>query len=88
MCPCHIDDLLSKVPAQLGPAHRFRKIKGSSEINYAFRRGNVNNGWIEVEDDLSEDEARRARITLRDPDTWGTKYIVSASGIRDDFIAA
>lgn len=87
VCPCHVDNLLALVPAQLGPAHKFRKIKGSSEIHYAFRRGNVNNGWIEVDDDLSEDEARRAQKGLRDPGSWGKKYVLPASGIRDDFIA-
>lgn len=87
-CPCHVDKLLSLIPAQLGPAHKFRKIKGAPDINYVFRRGNVNNGWIEVDDDLSEDEARRAQMGLRDPDSWGKKYVLSASGIRDDFIEA
>lgn len=88
VCPCHIDNLLTLVPAQLGPAHKFRKIKGASDINYAFRRGNINNGWIEVDDDLSEDEAKRTQIGLRDPGSFGKKYVLSASGIRDDFIAA
>lgn len=87
VCPCHANDLLHKIPAQLGPAHKFRKIKGAPDINYAFRRGNVNNGWIDVEEDESDDDVMSVSIGLRDPDSWGKKYTLKASGIRDDFIA-
>ncbi|KAJ4392222.1 hypothetical protein N0V93_005847 [Gnomoniopsis smithogilvyi] len=87
VCPCHANDLLHKIPAQLGPAHKFRKIKGAPDISYAFRRGNVNNGWIDVEDDASDDDVKSVKMGLRDPGSWGKKYTLKASGIRDDFIA-
>lgn len=87
VCPCHANDLLSNIPAQLGPAHKFRKIKGASDIDYAFRRGNINNGWIDVEEDESDDDVMGVRLGLQDPDSWGKKYTLKASGIRDDFIA-
>lgn len=79
-----MDDLLLKVPAQLGPAHKFRKIKGSSEITYGFRRGNVNNGYIEVEEDESDSPPG---LGMRDPKSWGRSYRVRASGVRDDFVS-
>lgn len=85
MCPCHVDDLLLKIPAQLGPAHKFRKIKGSSDIVYGFRRGNVNNGYIEVDDD--ESDGAEAPIGMRSPKSWGRSYRVRSSGVRDDFIS-
>lgn len=86
LCPCHVDDLLLKVPAQLGPAHKFRKIKGSSDIVYGFRRGNVNNGYIEVDDD-ELDGAAAAPVRMRDPSSWGRSYRVQSSGVRDDFLS-
>lgn len=84
VCPCHIDDLLSSVPAQMGPAHRFRKIKGSSEIAYAYRRGNINNGWVEVDEDESEGESHP---NFRDPTSYGRIYKLRSSGIKEDFIS-
>lgn len=68
----------------MGPAHKFRKVKGSSEIHYAFRRGNINNGWIAVEDDESEGEGR---ISFRDPGSYGRSYRVRSSGLKQDFIS-
>lgn len=68
----------------MGPAHKFRKIKGSSEIAYAYRRGNVNNGWIEVDDDESESDTR---LNFRDPASYGRIYKVRSSGIKEDFIS-
>lgn len=84
VCPCHIDDLLLKIPAQMGPAHKFRRIKGSSEIAYAYRRGNVNNGWIEIEDDGSVEEGS---LHFRDPVSYGRIYKLRSSGMKEDFIS-
>lgn len=55
-CPLHVDDLLLKLPAQLAPAHRFRRVKGSSAIRPAVSRGIRNNGHIEIENAPSDDE--------------------------------
>lgn len=68
----------------MGPAHKFRKIKGSSEIVYAYRRGNTNNGWIEIEDDESEGDAP---LNFRDPGSYGRTYKVRSSGLKEDFIS-
>lgn len=87
VCPCHVDQLLLQVPGQLGPAHKFRKVKGSSDIPYAFRRGNVNNGWIEVEDDQEESGVPAGPVGLPDPASWGRVYRLQATGVRDDFIS-
>lgn len=68
----------------MGPAHRFRKIKGSSEIAYAYRRGNINNGWVEVDEDESEGEFL---LNFRDPTSYGRVYKLRSSGIKEDFIS-
>lgn len=83
-CPAHVDDLLEKVPGSLGPAHKFRKIKGVPDIEPAFRRGNINNGYIDVIDDLddSEDESGLKEFT-----SFGQKYRLPAKGIQLDFIS-
>lgn len=86
VCPAHVDDLLHKVPSQMGPAHKFRKIKGSSDISYAFRRGNINNGWIEVDDDEPNGRLMDPHVMDEDPLKWGRIHRVRSSGIRDDFI--
>ncbi|KKY37827.1 putative phd finger domain protein [Diaporthe ampelina] len=65
----------------LGPAHKFRKIRGQSEIQYAFRRGNVNNGYIEVEDD--SEPANHSGF--RDP-SFGHVYRLSGGGVQADFM--
>ncbi|TDZ37226.1 Uncharacterized protein C8035_v007341 [Colletotrichum spinosum] len=81
-CPIHADDLLSDLPQQLAPAHRFRKIKGAPAITPAFSRGMKNNGFIEVEDEQSGDESG-----WKDVNTFGRVYKLSAHGIKLDFIS-
>ncbi|KAK3380006.1 hypothetical protein B0T24DRAFT_523092 [Lasiosphaeria ovina] len=81
-CPCHIDDLLARLPGALGPAHRFRKIKGAPVIEPSFSRGYVNNGHIEVELDASEDESG-----WRDVETYGKTVRLSEKGIKLDFLS-
>ncbi|KAI8959154.1 hypothetical protein F5Y11DRAFT_15769 [Daldinia sp. FL1419] len=82
-CPCHVDDILSELPERLGPAHRHRKIKNAPVIEQGYSRGMANDGWIEVEDDDSEDDA----------DAWrrykgfGQIHRLSAKGIKLDFIS-
>lgn len=80
-CPCHIEDLQKDV-GPLGPAHKFRKIKGQSEIHYAFHRGNVNNGYIEIEDD-SEPAGHSG---FRDQ-SFGHTYLLPSGGVQADFLS-
>lgn len=81
-CPLHIEDLLAKVPGSLGPAHRFRKIKNAPVIRPAFSRGYVNNGYIEVELDDSENHSG-----WRDLETYGRTVRLPEEGIMLDFLS-
>jgi hypothetical protein len=81
-CPVHVDDLLNLIPSALAPAHRFRKIKGAPEIRPAFSRGYVNNGFIDVELEGSEDESG-----WKDVETYGRTVRLPENGIKLDFFA-
>lgn len=81
-CPCHAEDL-QKEATPLGPAHKFRKIRGAPEIKYVFGRGNVNNGWIEIEDSSEP----RSYSGFRDYDSYGHTYRLPARGVQRDFFA-
>ncbi|KAI5922233.1 hypothetical protein F4810DRAFT_301852 [Camillea tinctor] len=84
-CPCHVDDILSDLPARLGPAHKYRKIKHAPPIRQTFSRGMVNNGWVEIdEDDEEEDEPDS---DWREQKGFGRVFRLSATGIKKDFIA-
>ncbi|KAI1176294.1 hypothetical protein F4777DRAFT_547084 [Nemania sp. FL0916] len=81
-CPCHVNDLLGDVPARLAPAHKYRKIRNMPVIEQGFSRGLANNGWIEInEDDSDEEEAWKQR------NAFGRVFRVSAKGIKHDFIS-
>lgn len=79
-CPLHVDELVNKVPGYLGPAHKYRKIKDEKVVDPIFPRGNLNNGYIEVIDDLSEDESG-----LRHSESFGRIFRLRASAIEKDF---
>ncbi|CCC08313.1 unnamed protein product [Sordaria macrospora k-hell] len=81
-CPCHVDDLLAKVPGQLAPAHKFRKIKGASVIRPAYSRAYINNGYIEVEPEDSDDESGWKNV-----ETYGKVVRLPAKGIKLDFLS-
>lgn len=83
-CPCHIDDLLATVPGTLGPAHRFRKIKGASNIKPAMSRGIKNNGHIEIENSLSDIEEDAGFYNMKE---FGHVYRLPEEGIKLDFIS-
>lgn len=83
-CPCHIDDLLATVPGTLGPAHRFRKIKGASTIKPAISRGLRNNGHIEIENALSDEEDDGGFYEQRE---YGHVYKLPEEGVKLDFIS-
>jgi hypothetical protein len=83
-CPAHIDDLLSAIPGNLGPAHRRRKIKGASVIKPAISRGIVNNGDIEIENDPTDNEEELGFYEQRE---YGHTYKLPELGIKLDFIS-
>lgn len=83
-CPAHVDDLLAVVPGNLGPAHRFRKIKNASVITPAFSRGTKNNGFIEIENAPSDDEDDQDFFQLAQ---YGCVYKLPEEGIKLDFIS-
>ncbi|KAK3322168.1 hypothetical protein B0H66DRAFT_192771 [Apodospora peruviana] len=82
-CPCHVDDLLAKVPGALGPAHRFRKIKGAPVIKPAFSRGYVNNGYVEVDLDRSDED----ESGWKNADSFGRIVRLPERGIKSDFLS-
>jgi len=83
-CPAHVDDLLAILPAALGPAHRFRRIKGASVVKPAFSRGFKNNGHIEIENDPTDDEEEQGFYEQRE---YGHVYKLPEQGIKLDFIS-
>lgn len=82
-CPCHVDDMLSELPERLAPAHRHRKIKNAPVIEQSYSRGMANDGWIEIENDDSEDDAD----AWRRHKGFGQVHRLSAKGIKLDFIS-
>ncbi|KAJ9152154.1 Transcriptional regulatory protein RCO1 [Pleurostoma richardsiae] len=86
-CPGHIDDLLAKIPAALGPAHRFRKIKGTPIIKPVYSRGNVNNGWINVEGDWLDSPIAwtKPKSAWNEPESFGHQYTLQPETIIADF---
>jgi hypothetical protein len=78
-CPAHVDDVLSHIPAALGPAHKYRRLKGAKDIEPIFSTGNVNNGYINV----VLDEPPRG---WNEPQTFGMVYRLKESGIERDFL--
>ena len=83
-CPAHVDDLLQLVPAQLAPAHRFRKIKGLSAIKPAVSRGIKNSGHIEIDSEESEPEEAPGFYEQRE---YGHVYKLPERGVKLDFIS-
>ncbi|KAL7626833.1 hypothetical protein AAE478_003607 [Parahypoxylon ruwenzoriense] len=82
-CPCHVEEMLSELPARLAPAHRYRKIKNAPIIEQSYSRGLANNGWIEIEDDDSDGGADAWRQHMG----FGHVHRLSAKGIKLDFIS-
>ncbi|KAH7162614.1 hypothetical protein B0J13DRAFT_615242 [Dactylonectria estremocensis] len=82
-CPAHVDDVLLEAPP-LGPAHRFRKIKGAQPIIPAFSRGLKNNGHIEI--DWGDEPELSSNSGWPDPDSFGRAHKIQAPGIVFDVI--
>lgn len=53
-------------------------------IKQAYSRGLSNNGWIEIEEDDSDDEDK---ATWREGHAFGRVFRLSAKGIKRDFIS-
>lgn len=82
-CPLHVNDLLVELPSALGPAHRFRRIKGTTAIKPDIARGTKNNGHIEVDLDSTDDEDEG----FFDRKEFGHVYKLPEEGIKLDFIS-
>lgn len=80
-CPLHTDDLLDRL-VSLGPAHKHRKIKDAPVIRPAFTRGYVNNGYVHIDLDDSDNESG-----WRDLETFGRTVRLSEKGIKLDFFS-
>lgn len=84
-CPCHVDDLLDKIPGMLGPAHRYRKIKGAPAMRPAAARTVRNNGRIEVENSPSDDEEDISGFYNQN--VFGKEYRLPEHGIKLQFLS-
>ncbi|KAI2472067.1 hypothetical protein F4781DRAFT_48354 [Annulohypoxylon bovei var. microspora] len=82
-CPCHVEDMLAELPERLAPAHRHRRIKNVPVIEHSYNRGMANDGWIEIDNDDSEDDAH----AWRKHKGFGRIHRLSAKGIKQDFIS-
>ncbi|KAK4238940.1 hypothetical protein C8A03DRAFT_14636 [Achaetomium macrosporum] len=80
-CPLHADEILPKLVA-LGPAHKYRKVRHAPVIRPAFSRGYVNNGYIDVQLEDSDDESG-----WRDFETFGRTVRLPEKGIKLDFLS-
>ncbi len=66
----------------LGPAHKYRKIKDAPVVRPTFTRGYVNNGYVDIEVDDSDNESG-----WRDVETYGRTVRLSEKGIKLDFLS-
>lgn len=83
-CPAHVDDLLATLPQFLGPAHRFRTIKGAPVEIPAIARGFKNTGHIQIVNDDVEPEEEPGFFEARE---FGKIYKLPEKGIVLDFIS-
>ncbi|RKF54401.1 putative phd-finger domain-containing protein [Golovinomyces cichoracearum] len=84
-CQAHVDDLLRLIPSSLGPAHRFRKIKGVPLIHPEFSRGLKNHGHIEIDNDPTDEEAD-SNLTFYEERPFGRIAKISEQSIKLDFL--
>ncbi|TQS39156.1 hypothetical protein Golomagni_00322 [Golovinomyces magnicellulatus] len=84
-CQAHVDDLLRLIPSSLGPAHRFRKIKGVPLIHPEFSRGLKNHGHIEIDNDQTGEEAD-SNLTFYEERPFGRIAKISEQSIKLDFL--
>ncbi|SPO02850.1 uncharacterized protein DNG_05527 [Cephalotrichum gorgonifer] len=82
VCPAHVDRFFFDENALLG--RRFRKVRGAQVIKPVYRRGNRNNGIIEVDD--SEEAEGGDASGWKDVKSYGRVLRLPAQGIKLDFI--
>lgn len=82
-CPAHVDDLLATLPQFLGPAHRFRTIKGAP-VEIPAMLGFRNTGYIQIENDDTDVEDEPGFFESRE---FGKIYKLPEKGIVLDFIS-
>lgn len=82
-CPAHVDDLLATLPQFLGPAHRFRTIKGAP-VEIPAMLGFRNTGYIQIENDDTDVEDEPGFFESRE---FGKVYKLPEKGIVLDFIS-
>jgi hypothetical protein len=80
-CPAHVNDIMDVLPAKLGPAHRWRKLKGAVPIVPTIPRGSKNNGHIEIEESASVDDE------FFEESQFGTVHKLPELGVKLDFIS-
>jgi hypothetical protein len=84
-----VDDLLSILPAQLGPAHRWRKIKGAAPlvptVQTNTRSYARNNGHVEI--DPSPDDGAEEKTGFFEETQYGRTYKLPEEGVKLDFIS-
>lgn len=83
MCPAHVDpELLAVRSRSNGRTRKVRRPRNAVVKDTALRRGFVNNGIIEIENESSDDET-----FFEEEDDMGTVYRLPERGIKLDFIA-
>ncbi|KZF21478.1 hypothetical protein L228DRAFT_239453 [Xylona heveae TC161] len=91
MCPNHVDhELLALDPsvrqnakqgtAGIGRMHKVRRPKNARIVDPALRRGFINNGLIEIDNDSSDED------DFHDQEEFGVVYRLPERGVKLDFI--
>ena len=90
MCPNHIDQELQALESSVqtsariqpsnGGTHKVRRPKNARIVDTALRRGFVNNGLIEIENEPTDDEDDVEK------EAFGVVYRVPERGVKLDFI--
>jgi len=92
MCPNHVEHELAALDSSVmtssrlqilkgnGRTHKVRRPKNAKIVDTALRRGFVNNGLVEIENEASDDEAFFEREQL------GVVYRLPERGVKLDFI--
>ena len=92
MCPNHIDQELqaldssarnsAKAQSSDGRTHKVRRPKNARIVDTALRRGFVNNGLVEIENEPTDDEEEEEA----EKESFGVVYRIPERGVKLDFI--
>ena len=83
-CPAHVDDIMDVLPAKLGTAHRWRRLKGAVAIVPTIPRGTRNDGHIEIEESPIVDDETKG---FYEESQFGSVYKLPEEGLKLDFIS-